>query len=222
MTSPHSTGATEHFRKLYAFGYHPTATRAALLLRISAYFSRSCGAPSTHTYALCDDITKELLSFCVDTTQVLVVDVADARSDFTSSDVPTCLVFDDGPTSTYVAETAWSRTRPPQHYIFASMCYRRAINWVTQCNNNHANVKKAGITVDMRDTHFDETRIEADFLNGFSGLISLDLSPLTNVTDFGCNFLKGCSGLTSLNLSGLANVSAIQRGFLRGCSGLIS
>eukprot|EP00760_Papus_ankaliazontas_P036635 PhM_4_TR8363/c5_g3_i4/m.14641 len=102
MTSPHSTGATEHFRKLYAFGYHPTATRAALLLRISAYFSRSCGAPSTHTYALCDDITKELLSFCVDTTQVLVVDVADTRlfDIITRSNAPTCLVLDEGPEST--------------------------------------------------------------------------------------------------------------------------
>eukprot|EP00760_Papus_ankaliazontas_P039477 PhM_4_TR9581/c1_g1_i2/m.92456 len=202
------------------FGYHPTAIRAALLLRISTYISNSCSTPNTHKYTLCNDTTKEVLLFCVDTTQMIVVDVADERSDFTSSNAPTCLVLEKRPGSTCVAETAWSLTTPPQHFIFTSMCYRRALDWVKQWKNVDA-MQKVGITVDMRNTYLDETHI-VDFLSGYSRFLSLDLSPLTNVTRIGPWFLGQCSGLTTLDLSPLANVMEIGDGFLSYCSGLSS
>eukprot|EP00760_Papus_ankaliazontas_P013384 PhM_4_TR15703/c4_g3_i2/m.85044 len=76
-----SSTVTEHYRKIFRFGFHPTATRAAMLLRISTSCISSQGCePTCHEYLLCPFTTEDVLSFCVDTAQVLVVDTADDYS----------------------------------------------------------------------------------------------------------------------------------------------
>ncbi len=63
-------------------------------------------------------------------------------------------------------------------------------------------------------------KIGDDFLYGCSGLTSLDLSGLSNVTKIGKKFLFRCNGLTSLDLSGLSNVTKIGKKFLSACPNL--
>ena len=65
-------------------------------------------------------------------------------------------------------------------------------------------------------------RIPTGFLPAYTGLTSVDLSPLSQVTEVQWGFLKGCTGLTSLDLSPLSQVSAVQMSFLAGCTGLIT
>jgi hypothetical protein len=65
-------------------------------------------------------------------------------------------------------------------------------------------------------------RIADHFLVGCRGLISLDLSLLSNVTTIGRYFLAYCRGLTSLDLRGLENITTIGDLFLVGCTGLTS
>ena len=62
--------------------------------------------------------------------------------------------------------------------------------------------------------------IGSSFLNGCSGLQSLDLSGLNNVKSIGSDFLYQCTSLTSLDFSSLNNVESIGDAFLRNCSGL--
>jgi hypothetical protein len=63
-------------------------------------------------------------------------------------------------------------------------------------------------------------KIANNFLSDCTGLTSLDLSPLKNVTTIGDGFLSHCSGLTSLDLSSLSEVTRIGPSFLAYCSGL--
>ena len=58
------------------------------------------------------------------------------------------------------------------------------------------------------------------FLTGCHGLTSLNLSPLSQVTEVPGFFLSGCCGLTSLDLSPLSQVTELSVSFLSGCSGL--
>jgi len=60
------------------------------------------------------------------------------------------------------------------------------------------------------------------FLWGCSGLTSVDLSSLSQVTTIGHHFLYGCSGLTSADLSSLSHVANIGIHFMGGCIGLRS
>eukprot|EP00760_Papus_ankaliazontas_P021713 PhM_4_TR18725/c0_g3_i5/m.11698 len=122
---------TEHYRTLYGFGYHPTATRAAMLLRISTLMSTH-RAPTATDFQLCTFTTEAVLSFCVDTAQVLVVDITDHSPDISSGTARTCLVVDDDGGNEDVASAAWSETSPPEHFIFTPMCYDRALDWVRQ------------------------------------------------------------------------------------------
>jgi hypothetical protein len=64
------------------------------------------------------------------------------------------------------------------------------------------------------------TEVKELFLYGCSGLTTLDLSPLSRVSVVLGSFLYGCSGLTSLDLSPLSQVTEVKEFFLYGCSGL--
>eukprot|EP00760_Papus_ankaliazontas_P022589 PhM_4_TR18885/c2_g2_i1/m.76530 len=237
-----SNGRTEYFRKLHRFGFHATATRAAMILRISSqpFPSRSPDPVVAHGYSLCVFTTEDVLSFCVDATCVLVVDVSRKDTNFSSSDATTCLVVDDHCESTSLSRTTWSRASPPTHFIFGSMCYRRALDWFLQSNVRG----RRSLTIDMRNTYsnergtFDSTRsrsiveltlpstpatsIPDSFLWCNSRLTSVDMSTLTNVTKIGLNFLYGCARLPSLDLSAMTNVREIGGSFLYGCMALSS
>eukprot|EP00760_Papus_ankaliazontas_P012904 PhM_4_TR15615/c3_g1_i9/m.68566 len=209
-TTDNKNNRINHFRELFRCGYHPTATRAAILMLISStqQFPSSSSDPNIAAhYTLCAFTTEDVLSFCVDGTRVLVVDVAGKGSNFLSSDAPTCLVVDDDRASAPLTRTAWSSTSPPNHFIFASMHYQRALDWVQQQQSKSlTNV----------------TQIGDRFLRKCSALSSLDLSPLTTAREIGRCFLYGCSGLTSLMSLSLTNVTKIGDHFLRGCSTLTS
>jgi uncharacterized repeat protein (TIGR02543 family) len=60
------------------------------------------------------------------------------------------------------------------------------------------------------------------FLVFFSGLTSVDLSPLSEITDTGDGFLYSCTGLTELDLSPLSGLTTIGQSFLNLCTGLSS
>eukprot|EP00760_Papus_ankaliazontas_P036627 PhM_4_TR8363/c4_g1_i3/m.14648 len=210
---------------------YPTATRAAtMLLRISTQQSLSRSEPTSivSDYHLCPFSTEDVLSFCIDATRVLVVDITSIDSDFSRRDAPTCLVVDDHGGSSALEWTAWNQTSPPQHFIFGSMCYRRALDWVQQW--------KFISSIDMHQTYdisgtFDglglhniveltlPSTVAATSLAN-SGLTSVDLSTLTNVSCIGNCFLAHCSALASLDASPLKNVSYIGNDFLCGCSAL--
>ena len=66
------------------------------------------------------------------------------------------------------------------------------------------------------------TSIGGRFLESCSGLKEINLSPFVNITDLHQSFLYGCSGLTSLDLGPLRNVTDLGSSFLHGCSGLTS
>jgi hypothetical protein len=64
------------------------------------------------------------------------------------------------------------------------------------------------------------TEVQESFLEGCSGLTTLDLSALSKVTEVKGFFLQDCSSLTSLDLSPLSQVTLVKGFFLAGCSGL--
>eukprot|EP00760_Papus_ankaliazontas_P027712 PhM_4_TR3421/c0_g1_i3/m.425 len=220
------------------------STRAMTLLRVSTH-SSSPRAPIDSNYRLCIFSTEYVLSFCVDVTRVLVVDISEEHPDFSSRHAPTCLVVDDHGEAKHVsAATAWSPSCPPQHFIFAPMHYDRAHDWVRQWQRNDA-MKLKGISVDMHDTYTDAcgafdsipslclveftlpstvsaTCISDNFLSCCARLTHLDLSPFTNVRKIGRNFLRSGSALASLDLSPLTNVTEFGQYFLYCCSSLTS
>eukprot|EP00760_Papus_ankaliazontas_P012899 PhM_4_TR15615/c3_g1_i4/m.68554 len=183
-TTDNKNNRINHFRELFRCGCHPTATHAAILMLISStqQFPSSSSDPNIAAhYTLCAFTTEDVLSFCVDGTRVLVVDVAKDKGsdDFSSSKASTCLVVDDRGSIAPLARTAWSSTSPPNHFIFASMHYQRALDWVQQQQSKSlTNV----------------TQIGDRFLRKCSALSSLDLSPLTTAREIGRCFLYGCSG----------------------------
>eukprot|EP00760_Papus_ankaliazontas_P008970 PhM_4_TR13951/c2_g1_i2/m.32160 len=226
--------STEYFRTLYRFGVHPTATRALMLLRINKHLvaSRRQGqevrAPE-NDYILCDFTTEAVLSFCVDKTQVLVVDVTDVIVDIITdcSHAQTCLVVDDsGPDKDVVAVSEWSDTSPPEHFIFGSMRCRRAMDWLSLWHKH-----KQGISLDMHDVEMNDL----DYLNYVivnktrrnvrDVLLELTLpSTIINVSSSRiCNeFLCNCTRLQYLGLASLTSVTQIGDGFLCLCSSLTS
>eukprot|EP00760_Papus_ankaliazontas_P036426 PhM_4_TR8309/c0_g1_i2/m.24906 len=247
MSTDNCSNATEHFRKLYGFGYHPIATRAALLLRISTHVSSRGRAPPTEDgYQLCTFTTEGVLSLCVDKSQVLVVDITTETSDdFSKNSAPICLVVDDSHGSKNVATTTWSETYPPQHFIFEYMSYDRAFLWVQQWTENET-MEDNGMSLDMHKTCANETnavssfhqsssvveltlpstmratQISDNFLSYCTCMTFLDMSSLVNATQIGHVFLGDCAGLTSVDLSPLANVREIGAHFLDGCHSLVS
>ena len=66
------------------------------------------------------------------------------------------------------------------------------------------------------------TEAQEGFLMECTGLNTLDLSPLSQVTKLEKSFLKGCTGLTTINLSPLSQLREVQLAFLEGCTGLTS
>ncbi|CAO4839991.1 MAG: hypothetical protein CNLJKLNK_00987 [Holosporales bacterium] len=75
----------------------------------------------------------------------------------------------------------------------------------------------------MRKLRIDAPNVSSiydDFLNGCTGLTTLDLSPLVKVRSVGNQFLFGCKELTKLDLSPLFRLESIPDNFLYGCSGL--
>eukprot|EP00760_Papus_ankaliazontas_P032926 PhM_4_TR6083/c0_g1_i1/m.74633 len=245
MGSDKCSNRTEYCRKMYGFGFHPTATRALMLLGISTHVSRA------NEYLLCPFTTKDILPFCIDPTQVLVVDISQEYYGWSKRQPFTCLVVDDDPESAHIAADTWSRSSPPQHFVFASMCFHRALDWVRKWKQRRWRgcdaMKRKGVSLDMHNTHAEKvgtfgcafpsqchlveltlpstvsaTCVSDSFFSGCSALTSVDLSPLTNVTMVRYHFLHGCSALTSLDLTSLANVSGIEDDFLSFCSALTS
>eukprot|EP00760_Papus_ankaliazontas_P008263 PhM_4_TR13715/c2_g2_i1/m.29246 len=238
---------TEHYRKVHRFGYHPAATRALMLLRISADMPSHSDHGASGFQLCCIFTTEDVVSFCVDVTQVLVVDITNSAADLSSRPAPTlCLVVDDDPENEDVAPAAWSETSPPEHFIFACMCYDRALDWVRQWVVNDV-MDENGISLDMRNTYSEKktdtfsavepmslvveltlpstiraTCINEKFLSCCAHLTFLDTSSLTNVTQIGPCFLEGCAALRSLDLSPFRNVCEIGHGFLEDCSALTS
>eukprot|EP00658_Telonema_sp_P-2_P017782 TRINITY_DN16938_c0_g2_i1.p1 TRINITY_DN16938_c0_g2~~TRINITY_DN16938_c0_g2_i1.p1 ORF type:complete len:250 (-),score=6.35 TRINITY_DN16938_c0_g2_i1:208-957(-) len=74
-------------------------------------------------------------------------------------------------------------------------------------------------TVDHVVLYSNSVSLPKAILQLCSELTSVDLSPLSQVTEVRDCFLGGCSGLTSLELTPLIQVN---RGFLWGCTGLTS
>eukprot|EP00760_Papus_ankaliazontas_P035030 PhM_4_TR7589/c5_g1_i3/m.99810 len=241
-----SISLTEHFRNLFGFGFHPTATRAAMLLRISTQQLPGRTEPVlANDYHLCPFTTQDVLSLCIDATHVLVVDITDKGSDLSSSgtDAPTCLVVDDHRERSCSAQTTWSQSSPPKHFIFASMAYDRALDWLRRWGTTGGG---GGLAIDMHSTHYSHdmgpfdacrsiniveltlpstvaaTCVAANFLMYCTRLTHVDLSSLTNVRTIGDNFLRHCSALTSLDLSPLKNVVEVGEKFLDSCSSLTS
>eukprot|EP00760_Papus_ankaliazontas_P025018 PhM_4_TR2457/c3_g1_i5/m.64696 len=161
MSDNNGNNLTEHYRKIYNFGFHPTASRAALLLRISTLQFPSCAPPPVapppvaNDYLLCAFRTEDVLSFCVDMSRVIVANIADECSDFSSRAAPTCLVVDDDAERT-VGRAVWSQDSPPKHFIFSSMRYRRALDWIRDWEKKYE-MYKEGISIDMHDTYCDES-----------------------------------------------------------------
>eukprot|EP00760_Papus_ankaliazontas_P017756 PhM_4_TR17378/c2_g3_i4/m.73015 len=211
MCLDHCSTLTEHYRQMFRFGYHPTATRAVMLLRISCFDVSSYHA-TTANNLLCPFTTEDVLSFCVDTAQVLVVDISEEYSDLSSSEAPTALVVDDHHESRQVARIEWSE-RSPNHFIFTSMSDRRAFDWVQHWVMNDEMATK-GLCIDMHETYSDEcdlfncalpsenlveltlpATISArstadDFLSDYRRLRFLDMSALSNMTQIGDRFLN--------------------------------
>eukprot|EP00760_Papus_ankaliazontas_P018513 PhM_4_TR17520/c4_g1_i1/m.3787 len=147
-----SNTRTEHFRKLFRFGYNPTATCAVLLLRTSTHQEEPAAANGYH---LCDFTTKDVLAFCIDTTCVLVVDIADGDCDDVFNTVaPTCLVVDGHRERSPTAKTGWSQSSSPRHFIFASMPYSRALDWIQQ-----SDYIGDSVSIDMANTYSHESAI---------------------------------------------------------------
>eukprot|EP00760_Papus_ankaliazontas_P012641 PhM_4_TR15468/c0_g1_i2/m.82986 len=224
---------TEHFRNIYRFGFNNTAARAALLLSI---FTHQESIVVNNGYILSDFTTEDVLAFCIDATRVLLVDIADEDTDVSNSVAPMCLVVDDhrerSPMKT-PPKTGWCHSSYPRHFIFASMPYSRALDWIQQSHSVGAD----SISVDMTNTYYYEsdnffcfqseniveltfpstvtaTSITNDFLTCSTRLTYLDLSSLSNVRDISVCFLSNCSTLTSLDLSPLSNITKIGKSFL--------
>eukprot|EP00760_Papus_ankaliazontas_P026382 PhM_4_TR3029/c0_g4_i4/m.41370 len=223
----------------YAFGFHPTASRAVKLLDVTAHFTRC--SPIAINYHLCALTAEHVISFCIDATHMNVVDVTDER-DWESSNAPaTCvLVVDDHRETKNVETTTWKHASLPKHFTFLSMGYSRAMDWVKHWARNDA-MGKEGVCLDMRETYTDDALhslpsmnvveltlpsvvhgIADGFLYDCRRLTYLDTASLTNVSEIGAHFLENCSALTSLDLSPLSNVCEIEACFLAGCSALSS
>eukprot|EP00760_Papus_ankaliazontas_P022288 PhM_4_TR18829/c2_g2_i2/m.95941 len=249
MSSGFSTSRTEHCRKVHRLGYHPAAIRALMLL---VFNSGDTSRPRESDYHLSLFSTEDVLLFCVDRTEVLVVNITDGDPRSTAC-TRTFLLVDDDDSKDVARMREWNKTSLPHHCIFSSMCYDRALDW---CTYNHCMIELAeeGVSFDMRDTSYpDDERGTFDFwlpghhnvveltlpsttsatclgdfehlrgfLQNFRRLAYLDMSPMKNVTAIDPDFLRECSSLTSVDLTALANVPSIGYGFLRGCSALTS
>eukprot|EP00760_Papus_ankaliazontas_P022419 PhM_4_TR18850/c1_g1_i1/m.43449 len=146
-----------------------------------------------------------------------------------------------------VESIAWSQTSPPEHFIFTSMSFDRAVDWVQLWRENEE-MQRRGISVDMHDTYSDDesndtfscllpsaslvaltlpssvlaTHIERNFLSNCCRLTYLDMSALTNVASIGTGFLRNCAALPSVDLSRLLNVRQIADAFFADCTALTS
>eukprot|EP00760_Papus_ankaliazontas_P039075 PhM_4_TR9477/c1_g2_i1/m.2124 len=220
----------EHYRTMYRFSFfHRTATRAVMLLRIGKHLASRQHRVPENDYELCDLMTEHVLSFCVDTRQVLVVDITSRDADYSHAIARTCLVFDDNPDSNDVARARWSETSPPVHFIFKPMRFRRAVDWVWEwdrsfitryCNEAIDN----GISLDM---HHTDSLLHSNDINklkrfGEHVFLELALPSGINVSRICDEFLRECSRLRYLDLSSVTKVSEIGDRFLEGCSALKS
>eukprot|EP00760_Papus_ankaliazontas_P012315 PhM_4_TR15250/c0_g1_i1/m.25249 len=109
MICLHTSTLAAHFREIYrGVGLHPTATRAMTLLRINTHFNNN-SASIANEYYLSVFAAAEVISFCIDSTRVLVADVTEDCSGLLNSKAPSCLVVDDHRERTAcVGTTAWS------------------------------------------------------------------------------------------------------------------
>ena len=82
-----------------------------------------------------------------------------------------------------------------------------------KCNENVKSIK----LIRTKDTAI---TIGIGFLSNCKNLTSIDLSPLSNITQIGDWFLSGCRNLTTIDLSPLLNVTQIGKYFLYRCSNL--
>eukprot|EP00760_Papus_ankaliazontas_P008960 PhM_4_TR13950/c2_g2_i7/m.32198 len=233
MSTHKSNNSTEYYRELFGFGFHPTATHAVMLLRISKYLSRD-NDNTSNEYTLCALTTEDVLSFCVDTTQVLVVDITsrDDADDDSRATARTCLVVDDTPDCEVGVSVAaqWSnKTSLPVHFVFGTLRCRRAVDWVkqsllTSCNDNTC------FSLDMRCTdnvqyNDDICALNKVIVRSTRREVLLELAlplTITNVARIGDEFLHNCGRLRYLDISSLSSASEIGGCFLSDCSTLAS
>jgi hypothetical protein len=121
------------------------------------------------------------------------------------------------------------------NYFINNFRLNKKINEYTYKSNNFEFVKqlenlrhlnsiikdKSIISIDLSPLS-NITSIGDEFLWICLRLESIDLSPLINLTSISDDFLNGCDGLESINLSPLINLTSIGDNFLNGCIGLKS
>eukprot|EP00760_Papus_ankaliazontas_P022281 PhM_4_TR18829/c0_g1_i1/m.95934 len=155
MNSGFPTSRTEHCRMAYRLGYHPAAIRALMLL---VFNSGDTSRPRESDYHLSLFSTEDVLLFCVDRTEVLVVNITDGDPRSTAC-TRTFLLVDDDDSKDVARIREWNKTSLPHHCIFSSMCYDRALDW---CTHNHCMIElsEEGVSFDMRDTSYpDDERV---------------------------------------------------------------
>eukprot|EP00760_Papus_ankaliazontas_P026299 PhM_4_TR3021/c6_g2_i1/m.41476 len=182
MSSHNSTTLAMHYRNMYGFGFHPTATRALFILRMSThFFKRRRPLTNSNEYRLCPFGGEHVLSFCIDTTRVLVLDISDPsagglipRCEATTM----CLVVDDNAETQPVVKIAWSWL--PRHFMFARMSYHRALDWVRQWDvtklMNETDSEKGGLSVDLHDTYDSSDNADAPFGRSFLSQCLVELT----------------------------------------------
>eukprot|EP00760_Papus_ankaliazontas_P038568 PhM_4_TR9189/c0_g3_i2/m.67786 len=146
----------------HRFGYHPTASKALLLLRISTcniFCSQNdYGDDVVDGFRLRRDNTEDVLSFCVDHDQVLIDDVFPSKPFGCVHDTTKTLIFvNDEPHREITSITPYTR----------SACVD--LSALT-------NVRSIGY----------------GFLMGCHNLTAVDLSGLRNVTSIESEFLSDC------------------------------
>eukprot|EP00760_Papus_ankaliazontas_P023662 PhM_4_TR2078/c1_g2_i5/m.47596 len=109
-TTVNSKSLNEELREVFCMGFHPTASRAVTLISIA------------NEHCLCPFTVQHVLSFCVDATRVLVVDISgEEQSDVPAgSGPPTCVVVVDDHPRQRPSRRPWSESTPPKHFIFFS------------------------------------------------------------------------------------------------------
>eukprot|EP00760_Papus_ankaliazontas_P003856 PhM_4_TR11657/c0_g2_i3/m.16453 len=229
----------EHYRKLFQFGFHVTASRALLLLHFSKIYPIHSICHDGCIYHLCSMDTEVVLSFCIDATHILLVDITQPldnvpsyRTTSINRSQAVCLAVDDHPC---VGITKWIEERPSLSFEFITFCapisYDRAFDWIKDWEN--VRVVERGVYIDFHDStnscHRHCNYAFGDNIKLPIFELALPSSTTSNFTTTSLpdSFLKGCAHLTSVKLSSLTVnnnnnnvITSIGDGFLSGCRSL--
>eukprot|EP00760_Papus_ankaliazontas_P003858 PhM_4_TR11657/c0_g2_i5/m.16443 len=205
----------EHYRKLFQFGFHVTASRALLLLHFSKIYPIHSICHDGCIYHLCSMDTEVVLSFCIDATHILLVDITQPldnvpsyRTTSINRSQAVCLAVDDHPC---VGITKWIEERPSLSFEFITFCapisYDRAFDWIKDWEN--VRVVERGVYIDFHDStnscHRHCNYAFGDNIKLPIFELALPSSTTSNFTTTSLpdSFLKGCAHLTSVKLSSL-------------------